>query len=401
MRPLKFQWHPHAQAFAGGSPVARGANGSCASAIIPTSSAVTALEMLSSTLGSSITFCVTDQAVPNINTLRHSQFATLTGGSSGTPKICARSQASWTHSFDANAAQFNYAPQDSIAVLGCLSHSLALYGLLEGLHLGLNVHALGTIRPSVQTAQLHKHQCTILYATPTQLRLLPAQKPLPNVRLILCGGGALGQDTRNHIYALFPNAALLVFYGAAETSFVTLSDGSTPKGSVGRAYSDVKIEIREPDASGSGTVWVSSPYLFDGYLQGDSPHTIRDGDWLTIGEQGRLDVNGYLFLRGRAGRSINIADQTIHLDELEANLSQISGLPTCILMVRADRLRGHHLIAVIEGKESPHLREKITAHCKENSLQIPRDVLFLNPLPQLPSGKPDLQRIAVLTGATP
>lgn len=398
MRPLLFQWHPDALAFAGGCAVARG-NGAHPRAIIPTLPITTALEMLSGALGNNTPFCVTDQSVPDINALTKSQFATLTGGTSGSPKVCTRSQTSWTRSFDANATQFNYTHKDSIAVLGGLGHSLALYGLLEGLHLGLNVHVLGTLPPSEQVKLLRQHGCNILYATPTQLRLLTARVPLPNVRLILCGGGALGQDTRNHIQTIFPNAALHVFYGAAETSFVTLSDDATPKGSVGRAYSDAKIEIREPDAQGVGTVWVNSPYLFDGYLQGDSPHTKRDGDWLSVGERGYLDDNGYLFLRGRAGRSVNIADQTVHLDELEIHLSQISGIPVCVLLVRADRLREHHLIAVIEGKENPLLRETITAHCKKHGLQIPREVLFLDPLPQLPSGKPDLQGIANMTGA--
>ena len=400
MHPLRFQWHPNTKAFAGKNIVAR-SNEIPASPLIPTHPVSHTLAQLSAVLGNNTGFCVTDQMVPKIRDLTANQFATLTGGTSGTPKVIARSQASWIDSFHANATNFNYTTNDSIAVLGGLGHSLALYGILEGLHLGLNVHALSPLRPPAQASHLLKHKCSILYATPTQLRLLPAQNLLPDVRLILCGGGALNPATQQHIATLFPNATLHVFYGAAETSFITLGDTATPQGSVGHAYRNVKIDIRSPDAAGIGTVWVNSPYLFDSYLQGNSPYTKRQGDWVTVGEHGHLNDAGYLFLRGRAGRAVNIADQTVHLDSLEAEIAAIAGVTACVLLARPDPLRGHHLIAVIEGAEKSHLRHAIKDHCKQHNLHNPREIKFLDLLPQLPSGKPDLQRIALLTGSLP
>jgi long-chain acyl-CoA synthetase len=74
-----------------------------------------------------------------------------------------------------------------------------------------------------------------------------------------------------------------------------MGDNTTPEGSVGKAYDGVEIAVRDPDASGTGLVWLRSPYLFERYLRGESPHTRRDGDWLTVGEYGTIDAQGYLF----------------------------------------------------------------------------------------------------------
>lgn len=396
MPDAQFQWHPSAHAFVAGAQVT--ACTQTPPSHIPPTPLAAAFTGLANAFGTT-PFCVTDNTTVDVGSLPPSHFATLTGGTSGAPKVIARTQASWIASFDTNAALFNYSANDSIAVLGALSHSLALYGVLEALHLGMDIHVLSDLGHRAQSTQLHDQKCTILYATPTQLRLLPVGQQLPDIRLILCGGGALDAATQEHITRLCPKAALHVFYGAAETSFVTLGDASTPEGSVGRAYPNAEIAVRDEDAQGIGTVWVRSPYLFDHYLQGDSPHTRRNGDWITVGERGHLDTQGNLFLKGRAGRAINVADQTVYPEELEAAICALANAPYCAVLSRADDLRGQHIIAALPGPEDTGVRQTLPAACTSRGLHAPREVIFLDPFPMLPSGKPDLQQIATLTRA--
>lgn len=393
-----FRWHPEARIFAGAVEVQP--RDAAAVAAIPAQPVTAAIAGLHAALATNTGFCISDPALPHLAQLPPLHFATLTGGTSGTPKVILRTQASWIASFESNAIQFGYARTDSIAVLGGLNHSLALYGVLEGLHFGLSVHILSPLKPSGQSAQIRARRCTILYATPTQLRLLPKDAPLPDVHLILCGGGVLGAEVRRHITALCPNAKLHVFYGAAETSFVTMGDSATPEGSVGSAYAHVDIAIRDPDNTGTGIVWVRSPYLCTAYLHGNSPHTQRDGAWMTVGEYGRLDAKGYLFLRGRAGRVVTIADTTVFPEEIEAQLGTVQGVGQCVVLARPDGLRGHHLIAVLDGPEDALLRTQLIQHCASRGLTPLRDIVFLDPFPLLTSGKPDLPRIAALTGCT-
>ncbi|NJO34276.1 MAG: AMP-dependent synthetase, partial [Rhodospirillales bacterium] len=69
-------------------------------------------------------------------------FETLTGGSTGAPRRILRRVDSWTASFAVNAGLFGIGPGMRVGILGRLSHSLALYGALEGVHLGAEVHLL-------------------------------------------------------------------------------------------------------------------------------------------------------------------------------------------------------------------------------------------------------------------
>ncbi|MDJ0931236.1 AMP-binding protein [Breoghania sp.] len=182
----------------------------------------------------------------------------MTSGSRGKPKVIRRIYASWERSFEVNRDLFNLGAEDRAAVFGTLGASLTLYGLLETLHAGAGAEVLTGMQPDHQAARLEAVGVSVLYATPTQLRLLPSDRVLSGVRLILCGGGGLDGVTAECVQTIFPNAIFREFYGASETSFITLSDEDTPEGLVARAYPDVTIEIRNI-SDGVGEVWVKSP----------------------------------------------------------------------------------------------------------------------------------------------
>nr|WP_321462210.1 AMP-binding protein [uncultured Cohaesibacter sp.] len=316
-----------------------------------------------------------------------------TSGSSGPAKIIRRSWQSWLSSFAINQKIFSYQPQDRVAVFGTISHSLALYGFLEALYCGLGIHMLHGLWPKSQMSQLVGHGITILYATPTQLRMLKGE-PVETVRLVLCGGGALDPATRDQIAILFPNADLRVFYGASETSFITLADRQTPAGSVGRSYPGVTLEIRNAD-DGSGEIWIKSPYIFDGYAQGNSSSFERDGEFVTVGETGYLDKLGNLFLKGRRDRMVTIADQNVHPEALETFLA--SRLPTRLsaVMTVPDKLRGHFMAAYIEAGDTALDEAALRHEILETlgAVMIPRHIVMVENFALLPSGKPDLKQL--------
>ncbi|HAC49274.1 hypothetical protein A3753_13185 [Sulfitobacter sp. HI0082] len=396
-----FRWHQDARLFAGQSEVPRAPEGQRDSfRALPATPTFDALTALTTAISQQAPFCLSDRPLPDDIACPPGAFLTLTGGASGQPKAVRRSQTSWIASFDVNADRFALTRRDSVAVLGRLSHSLSLYAVLEALHLGLDAHVLADQPPRQQASQIATSGATILYATPTQLRLLArgAAAPLPSLRLVLCGGGALDAATRAATGRLCPHAAVHVFYGAAETSFITLADAATPEGSVGRPY--LGVELRLLDAAGQptsdvGEIWVRSPYLFDGYAQGCSTETRRQDGFVTVGEMGELDDKGQLWIGGRRQRMVQIADQLVFPEAVEAVIAAHTGLP-CAVLPRDDALRGQHLIAVVEGTAEAARPEEIIAHCRAalGPLAAPRRVYFRAELPLLPSGKIDLNALS-------
>lgn len=397
----RFHWRPGARLFdAAGRPFGRGAIDQMAAgpppaghiAPWPPAPALIAALALAER---GRAFRIGGAGAPVGNDAPRPMFETLTSGSSGAPRRISRAQASWIESFAVNAGLFGIRPGVAVAVLGRLEHSLALYGALEALHLGADLHLLAGLRADRQAMALAAREIAVLYATPAQIRLLTDGRPVPapGLRHVLVGGAKLDPATRAACAAAFPGARIREFYGAAETSFITLADDATPPGAVGRPYPGVEIAIRDdqelPAPEGAvGRIWVSSPYLFAGYASGEVAQTRwRDG-WLTIGEHGRMR-QGRLYLAGRESRMVTIADQNVFPEEVEAFLLSLPGVARAAVLARADRRRGHVLEAVIMGEADG---EAVLAACRAGlgPLKAPRRVAVRGDWPMLPSGKTDL-----------
>lgn len=326
------------------------------------------------------------------------QFETLTAGSSGQPRRVIRSMASWTASFAENAKFFAIGPTARTATLGRLVHSLSLYAGVEALHLGGEAHLLDALRPDGQRAALTARAITHLYATPAQLRLLVDAKgpTLPALCHIITGGSKLDDGLRQALTGLAPKARISEFYGAAETSFITISDAQTPPTSVGRPYPGVEIAIRDgkhPAPDGTvGEIWTRSAYAFTAYGPGDPGGAVWQGDWLSVGEMGRLE-NGYLYLSGRAGRMVTVADQNVFPEQIEAWLLSQPGITRAAVLPRPDPKRGTALLAILMGdpmREDAILR---AARAHLGPLKAPKQLIWRQDWPSLPSGKTDLQRL--------
>jgi long-chain acyl-CoA synthetase len=395
-----FFWHRQARVFdaAGGivGPVAPGA------AVIADRPAGLALAQAMAHAALQQPFRIGAEADPEPHGA--GMFETLTAGSSGQPRRIRRSQASWAASFAVNADLFGIGPGTSVAVLGRLVHSLSFYGALEGACLGAEVHLLDGLRPDRQRQALLDRRVTVLYATPAQLRLLvEAGGPvLPLLRLVLVGGSKLDTGLRAALDVLAPTVAVREFYGAAETSFVTLSDDDADPASVGRAYPGVTLSVRDPmgievSEGKMGEVWVRSPYLFAGYGDQDGPSRWQDG-WLSVGEIGHL-AQGALVLAGRAGRMVTVADQNVFPEQIEAWLATRPGVDRAAVLPRADAMRGNVLVAVLRGDRTQEAAILRAARSALGPLKAPRAVIWCDDWPVLLSGKTDLAALAHRVGA--
>jgi len=335
----------------------------------------------------------------------NSEFCAMSGGTTGAPKVIQRRCASWIATFQLHARQFAQQTPLRYATLGDLQHSLTLYGAIEALHIGAIYHPLGGVSPRRQLSELQSAGVNVLYATPTQIRLLLNVKRqntgLEALRHVMLGGGALDQETRAQLKRCAPAAEITEFFGTSEASFICASDRTTPLGSVGRPYPGVVLAIRDaqgapcPSAS-AGDIWLRSPYVFSKYRSGADPDVIWRDDWLSIGEIGYQDSQGYLYLKGRRARAFQVADQTVYPEVIEAKLSQHTGIEAAVVFACPDAKRGAVIVAVVAAG-SGALPKDLQAWASHHLPLRARPAKYvLKPLAQWPvlnSGKPDLQAL--------
>lgn len=283
-------------------------------------------------------------------------FITFTSGSTNKPKAILRNAASWIYSFSRNGVTAD----DTVAVIGNLAHSLPHYAATEAMHIGANV---------LFCAKRLTGKPTVIYATPSQLRLI--NDVFVGVRMVMVGGGHFRTDDHVHCARIFPNADVRVFYGTAEASFISIADKDTPIGSVGRVYDGVKIRIE------NGNVCVKTPMMAIEYL--DKVKQLGGEQLFATGEIGEMDAQGNLFLWGRSDRMVNIADKAVHLDGIEADLMAQDGITNAAVIALPDAARGMRAYAGIQGAHVDH--------------PLLGGVLAIDDWPMLLSGKTDYAKL--------
>ncbi len=331
-------------------------------------------------------------------------FQTISGGSMGFPKVLERTCISWILSFNTNDKNYNLSGS-RVALLGSLTHSLSLYGALEAIFLGCEVHHLAGLSPSSQLEYLENKKIEILYVTPTQLRLMLSTKYqnylIDGLRYIFIGGASIEQNTLAELSKIAPNAEVKQFYGSSETSFITISDLLTPINSVGKAYPGVEIALGDqPDKPVSvgetGRVWVRSPYLFSKYVGENRSNINRFSDWVSPGELAKLDLDQNLFILGRIDRIFKIKDQAIIPEEIENYLLTKKEIMDVAVVKKNDVLRGNKAVAYIATRVVLDI-EKLKEECISSipPLDGSFQIIELSPekFPFLPSGKPDIYKL--------
>lgn len=120
------------------------------------------------------------------------------------------------------------------------------------------------------------------------------------LKLLISGAAPLNP----HLLQKFDEMGFSVLEGYGLTECSPIISVNTPEakrpGSVGRPFSGISIKIAEVAGTGTGEILVSGPSVMKGYYEApdETSGVLRDG-WLSTGDVGSLDGDGFLFISGR------------------------------------------------------------------------------------------------------
>ena len=337
----------------------------------------------------------------------------FTSGSTGLPKGFQRNHRSWTESFCVCVDEFGQGAATRVLAPGRSSHSLFLFGMLLGLWTGAGVVVQEQFSAGRALESLAQGNTPCLVAVPSQLLVMLALAarrklaPMPLVQQIMISGARWMRGRTPELRALFPNARIIEFYGASETSFIawTDADADTPPEAVGRPFRNVQLDIREAAVPGGpGLIFVRSPMLFMDYVGGDRDETaaLRDGDWLSVRDVGFLDEAGRLCLMGRQKRMIVTQGKNLFPEEVETVLAAHPDVLGASVHGVADSLRGMQVVAVLDIKPGASLdAAALSAWCRSRleAFKTPRAYFVCAPWPSTASGKADHSTLAGMVAA--
>ena len=338
----------------------------------------------------------------------------FTSGSTGMPKGFQRHHRSWAESFHVCVDTFGAAAQTRVLAPGRVSHSLFLFGMLLGLWTGAGVVLQDRFSAARALDTLRLGDTPCLVAVPSQLVMMlelaerRALAPMPELSLLLISGARWMRERTPALKALFPNAQVVEFYGASETSFIAWmnADDAAPAQAVGRPFKGVEIDIRQSTESATphkaGLIYVRSPMLFMDYVGADHDATaaVRDGDWLSVRDMGYIDDQGYLCLVGRENRMLVTQGKNLFPEEVEAALCRSGWIAQASVHGVPDPLRGQQVVAVLkpllpEPGETLPTALALASNCRETleHYKVPKRFFTCDTWPLTPSGKTDHQAL--------
>ena len=195
---------------------------------------------------------------------------------------------------------------------------------------------------------------------------------------------------------------IIEYYGATEANGFTFCNSEewlAHKGTVGRCVLGELLilddEGKEVPPGQEGTVWFRGATNFEYFNDPGKTAESRDptGTASTVGDVGRVDDDGFLYLTDRKTYMIISGGVNIYPQETENLLvTHPKVLDAAVIGVPNDDL-GEEVKAVVQpapGVEAgPDLERELMGFCREHlaHFKCPRSVDFTDELPRLPTGK--------------
>ena len=296
---------------------------------------------------------------------------------------------------DEERAMWGFTSSDVHLVMSPLHHSAPLRFAMGTLLAGGRVVVPGPFDAGAVTAAIAEHRPTTAFCVPTHLQRLFtawAQHGLPDLdsfRLVAHAGAPCPPAVKRRLIELFPPGATWEFYGATEGQFTACpsEEWLERPGTVGRARPGRTLDV-DPD----GTVWCTVPeharftYFDDPEKTARAWRTTAQGPAFTVGDHGRLDEDGYLYLDGRREDLIITGGVNVYPAEVEAVLAAHPGVDEVAVYGVPDPHWGTRVCAAVvgtadEGGLRALARDRLAAPKR------PKQYRFLPALPHTRTGK--------------
>jgi acetyl-CoA synthetase len=282
--------------------------------------------------------------------------------------------------------------------------------LLPSLYCGVPVVArrFDKFDPEEAFALMARFGVRNAFIPPTALRMLrsvanPRERYKFDLRSVGSGGESLGAATFEWGQSAL-GVSINEFYGQTECNLVIgscASIGTVQPGAIGKAIPGHTVAVIDGDGRplkpgeiGQIAVKRPDPVMFLGYWgRPDATHEKFIGDWMTTGDQGVMDEEGYFTFVGRDDDVIISSSYRIGPGEIEDCLIKHPAVALAAVIGKPDPVRTEIVKAfiVLKSGQAPSdalaseiqtfVRSRLSAH------EYPREIAFIDEMPMTTTGK--------------
>jgi acyl-CoA synthetase (AMP-forming)/AMP-acid ligase II len=364
-----------------------------------------------------------DDVPPRREILVGSALVVFTSGSSGSPKGAVVSHRAFAGKLDAIQSRLGFGEDERTMLVLNVTFSFGIWVALLTLLRGGRLLPVEKFVPATFLEQLRTEAITRVGVVPTMMRALILDQPAAalerssralaaagSLRCVMIGGESLGKGLGDTLRELYAPAALVDIYGLTETStcdfFLMPQDVPRYAGCIGRPAPGVEYRIRGDDgravARGEvGELWITSPYLMNGYLGQPELNPVDAEGWLATGDLARERAPDVVEIAGRKKELIVRGGNKIAPQEIEFALSAHPKVAAALAVGRPDERLGQRIHALVVPRDPGLTADELRAFLRErlDKFKQPDAFYFSRELPAGRTGKADRGRFAAMLEA--
>lgn len=316
--------------------------------------------------------------------------APTSGGSTGRPKLILAGDAAEFDETVPTAATLGVPDDGCLVMPGPLYHNGPLIWSCSSLLVGAHVVLFPRFDPEATLAAIDEHRGDVVYLVPTMMgRIwrLPEEVrdryDLSSLKLVWHLAEPCPAWLKHAWIEWLGPDRIIELYAGTEAQLMTIITGSewlTHEGSVGRPLGG-EISIRDEDGNelpvgSTGEVWMRSAAAKRTYTYVGAEARTLEGGWESLGDMGRLDEEGYLYLGDRSADMILVGGANVYPAEVEAALGEHPAVRSCAVIGLPDEDKGSRVHAIVEADPDAVDVDELLAFAGErlSRYKVPRTV---------------------------
>ena len=318
--------------------------------------------------------------------------APTSGGSTGRPKLIVSGDPAALNP-DA-PVPLMMDPGGCLVMPGPLYHNGPAVWSCQALLHGLHVALLPRFDAAQTLAAIEKHRGTVLYMVPTMMKRilrLPDDERLSynlsSLRVVWHLAEPCPEWLKQAWIDWLGAERIFELYAGTEAQTATIISGPewlAHRGSVGKVVAGT-VMIADEDGNEvpigeMGEVWMRSLRDTPTYRYLGASARTREGGWESLGDMGRLDSDGYLYLGDRAADMILSGGANIYPAEIESAIQEHPSVKSCAVIGLPDEDKGNVVYAIIEADSDVVSDQDLKAFLGERlvTYKIPRTFEFVD-----------------------
>jgi acyl-[acyl-carrier-protein]-phospholipid O-acyltransferase/long-chain-fatty-acid--[acyl-carrier-protein] ligase len=330
----------------------------------------------------------------------------FTSGSEGTPKGVVLSHRNMLTNAAQAQARIDFGRADKVFNILPVFHSFGLtVGLILPLVSGVRIYLYPSpLHYRTVSELIYGVNATIMFGTDTFLNgyaRVAHPYDFRSLRYILAGAEPVNESTRRLYLEKF-GLRILEGYGVTETAPALALN--TPMfnrfGSAGRLLPGMEARLEKVEGlDEGGRLFVTGPNVMLGYLRAENPGVLeppKEG-WHDTGDIVVIDREGFIHIKGRAKRFAKVGGEMVSFAAVEALAGEL--WPDALSAVTAvpDARKGERLLLFTQQADATRGAFMTFAKSRGASdLMVPAEVIVLEKMPLLGTGKVDLVAVSKL-----